>query len=122
MNIRPLLCGALSAVLIITTTPASAGMIGSDQILVQEAQATQRAQVQAFIARDDVRKQMELLGVNPALATERVASLTDSELQQLSQNIGNMPAGGSAVGLVLVVLLILILLELLGAINIFPTI
>lgn len=122
MNIRTLISGVLSAALIATSMPLRAEMIGTAQILGHEARNAHVAQVQAFIGRDEVRGQMEALGVDSALAAERVAALTDSELQQLSSDIENLPAGGGVLGVVLVVLLILILLEIVGAINIFPKI
>lgn len=122
MNIRTLISSALSIALIVTTMPLHAEMIGTAQVLGTDARTAQVAHVQAFIGRDDVRSQMEALGVDSALAAERVAALTDSELQQLSSDIENLPAGGGVLGAVLVVLLILILLEIVGAINIFPKI
>lgn len=122
MNIRYLMRAVLSALLIVTTTPLHAEMIGTDRMLTQEMRATHLTQVQAFMARDDVRIQLQAQGVDPAMASQRVAALTDSELQRLAQNIQDMPAGGDVLGVILVVLLILVLLELLGAIDIFPRI
>jgi predicted glycosyl hydrolase (DUF1957 family) len=123
MNMRSLLCGVLSATLIIATTPVHADMIGTDQILSQQENAANLAQVQTFMARDEVRSKMEALGVDAGEAAQRIAALTDSELQTLAQNIQNMPAGGdSGLGILLTLIVILIILELLGAINIFPRI
>ena len=122
MNIQTLMSSVLSAALIVTSIPLRAEMIGTGQVLTQNARDAHVAQLQAFINRDEVRDQMEALGVDSTLASERVAALTDSELQQLSSDIENLPAGGDGLGIVLVVLLILILLEIVGAINIFPKI
>lgn len=122
MNIRTLISSVLSLSLIAASLPSQANMVNTHQLLAQDARATHLAQVQAFVDRDEVRDQMAALGVDPALAAERVAALTDSELQQLSTDIDNLPAGGGVLGLVLVVLLILILLEITGLINIFPKI
>ena len=122
MNIQTLISSVLSAALIVTSIPLRAEMIGTGQVLTQNARDAHVAQLQAFINRDEVRDQMEALGVDSTLASERVAALTDSELQQLSSDIENLPAGGDGLGIVLVVLLILILLEIVGAINIFPKI
>lgn len=122
MNIRTLITSILTLSLIATSLPLRASMVNTHQLLAQDARAAHLAQVQAFVGRDEVRNQMEAMGVDAALAVERVAALTDSELQQLSSDIENLPAGGGALGVVLVVLLILILLEIVGAINIFPRI
>lgn len=122
MRFRSLMCGVLSSCLALSALPARAELIGSAQILSQAAGAEHRAQVQAFLDRTDVQAQMERLGVSPAQAAERVASLTGAELQALAQHMDEMPAGAGALELVVVVLLVLIVLELLGTINIFPNI
>lgn len=74
--------------------------------------------VETFIAREEVRSQMQTMGLDPTLAAERVASLTDSQLQQLALNIQNAPAGSGALGIVISVLVIILLLEILGITNI----
>ena len=119
MRTKSFLAGLLVPCLLLSTMPARAGMIGTTQLLAPSADA-QRERVDAFLAREDVQSQFEALGVSPADAATRVASMTEAELQSLSSRIDSLPAGAGAAELVLVVLLILILLELLGAIDIFP--
>ncbi|MFZ5697629.1 MAG: PA2779 family protein [Pseudomonadota bacterium] len=123
MNMRSLISVVLSAALIVTATPLRAEMAGTGQILTQETRAAHLAQVQTFLARDEVRSQMEAMGVNTAQATERVAAMTNGELQQMAQHIQDAPAGADGVlGAILLILVILVILELLGAINIFAKI
>lgn len=123
MKIRsPFTTVILSAVLLVNAVPAQAAMVGTDSLLMQQSQASQLTEVQAYLAREDVQQQMRTLGVDPAVAATRVAAMTPGELSQAQQHIKDMPAGGSAVGVVLTVFLILILLELVGAINIFSRI
>lgn len=112
----------LSAALLVNAVPVQAAMVGTDSLLMQQSQASQLTEVQAYMARQDVQDQMKALGVDPATAATRVAAMTSSELNQVQQHIKDMPAGGSALGLVLTVFLILIILELIGAINIFSRI
>lgn len=121
MRAQILLTWLLVPCLVLATMPVRAEMIGTAQLLETSAGA-QREHVDAFLAREDVQRQFEALGVNPAEAAVRVASLTEAELQQLSERIDSLPAGAGALELVLVFLLILIILELVGAINIFPRI
>jgi hypothetical protein len=121
MRSRSFLTGLLAASLVLSTMPARAEMIGTAALLAPSADA-QRDRVDAFIARDDVRQQFEALGVDPAEAAQRVAGLTDAELQTLSGRIDELPAGAGAVELVLVIILILLVLELAGAIDIFKKI
>ena len=53
---------------------------------------------------------------------KRLGRLSDRELNQLAQKAEQMPAGGSVVGVILAVILILVLLDLLGATDVFPVI
>ena len=105
-----------------TTFPgvSYAGLVGTDQILSADTRSQQISEIRNVLARDDVRKQMLDLGVNPADVEERINALTDAELASLSAGMQDLPAGGSSllavIGLVFVILLIL---ELVGAINIF---
>jgi hypothetical protein len=112
----------LTTALLVNAAPVQAAMITTESLLMQQSQASQLTEVQAYLARDDVQKQMKALGVDPAVAATRVAAMTPGELSQVQQHIKDMPAGGDGLGVVLTVFLILILLELLGAINIFPRI
>lgn len=121
MHAKSFLAGLLVPCLLLSTLPVRAEMIGTAQILAPAADA-QRELVDAFLARGDVQQQFEALGVSPADAAVRVASLTESELQALSSRIDSLPAGAGALELVLVVLLILVVLELIGVINIFSRI
>ena len=75
--------------------------------------------INGLLARDSVRQQMVALGVDPRDAQARVAALTDSELQTLDRQIGELPAGGDVLALVGVVFVVLLILELVGVIHIF---
>ena len=121
MRTQSFLAGLLVPCLLLSSMPVHAEMIGTAEMLAPAADA-ERERVEAFLAREDVQRHFEALGVSPADAADRVASLTESELQQLSSRIDSLPAGADGAGVVLTVLLILILLELVGAIDIFPKI
>lgn len=107
---------------------AQAAIVGTQQHLGNAVPALSSAdreaqieQARAFLAREDVRRQLQSMGVAPEQASERVASLTDAELQQLSQTIGSEPAAGDA-GLFVVlgvVFLVLLVLDLTGVVHIF---
>ena len=100
-------------------TPAQAGMITTAQE-VQFNQGTMSADsVQKFMAREDVRSQMQAMGVSPEATQLRLAALTESELQQLAGHIEEAPAGGGVLGVLGVVLVVLLVLELVGITNIF---
>src|SRR5262245_754602 len=84
---------------------AQAGMIGTDQ-LVQTASAGDRGRVLGFLGRAEVTNQLQALGIDPAAAKDRVAAMTDMEVQALADRIHSMPAGASDAGAVLLVLII----------------
>jgi len=121
MRARSFLIGLLATSLVLSTMPARAEMVGTATLLAPAADA-QRDRVETFMARDDVRNQLEALGVDPADAARRVSGLTDAELRALSERIDALPAGAGAVEVVLIVILILLVLELAGAIDIFKKI
>lgn len=120
-TLRTLLIGWLSVAMMLIGLPAHAGMIGTEQAVAANARADNLATVQGFMAREDVRAQLETWGVEPTQATERVAHLSDAELQQVAMNIENQPAGGGALVIIGVVFLVLLILELVGVTNIFTS-
>lgn len=120
-TLRTFFVGWLSAALILIGFPAHAGMIGTERVVSADARASNLATVQQFIARDEVRSQMEGMGVDPAMAAERVGALSDAELQQMAFNIESQPAGAGALAVVGVVFIILLILELVGVINVFQS-
>lgn len=96
-----------------------AAVIGTQQALSAERRAATETQVRDAFAREDVRQAMQRMGVDPADAEARVASLSDAELMQLQGQVDRLPAGGSALAVVGVVFVVLLILELVGVIDIF---
>ncbi len=102
----------------VLTPVAQATVIDTRTILTAQAAAPE-ADVQAFLARGEVREQMILLGVDPDKASARVAALTAQEISQLQRHINDLPAGSNALALIGAVFLVLLILELVGVTNIF---
>jgi len=95
-------CSILTASMIALPWQAQAGMIATDQTL-GAAQAT----VARFVEREQVASQLQLLGITPQAAKERVAALTDAQVAELAGRIDALPAGGdSLLALLIVVWLI----------------
>ena len=99
-----------------------AGLVGTHQLLSSDTRSQQLTEIQNVLARDDVRTQMLDLGVNPADVEQRIQSLTDAELARLSAGMQDLPAGGSVLAVIGIVFVVLLVLELVGAINIFSKI
>lgn len=84
---------------------AQAGIISTDQA-VSSAQAD-RATVLNLIQRSDVARQLQSFGVDISTAQDRVAALTDTEVQSLAGNLHAVPAGGDGLVVLLLVGVIL---------------
>lgn len=101
-------------------TPAQAAMVGTGEVVAAEQGALDRAQLLGALARDDVRAQLTALGVDPADAAARVASLSDEELQAMNARMNELPAGGDVLGVVVFLFLVLLVTDILGFTDIFP--
>ena len=84
---------------------AAAATVGTQTVLQLQDRAAAVSRIQSNLAREDVRKAMVGLGVDPAQAQDRVASLTDAEVAQLDQRLAQLPAGGDGGWILLVILL-----------------
>lgn len=101
---------------------AHAGMVTTQEVatVVATGQAESgQARLAAALARDEVRAEMERQGVDPAMAIERIAALTDEEAARLADQIETAPAGG-IIGAILPVFFVLLLTDILGLTKIFP--
>lgn len=99
---------------------AAAGVIGTETVIQSQERTARIERITAVLERDTVQRQLVALGVNPADARQRVAALSDSELQSLEQRMDELPAGADGALTVLgIVLLVLLVLELLGVTDVF---
>ena len=84
---------------------ATAGMIGTDQVASVASQADRNTVLQ-FLDRAEVTSQLQSLGVDAATVKDRVAVMTDQEVQSLAGKIQSMPAGADSTGLILLLLVV----------------
>jgi hypothetical protein len=101
---------------------ARGGVIGTQEYLTAIDREAAIERIDAVLARDEVRSALEHYGVDPSDADARVAALTDQELQQLADDLEDLPAGGDLLAVVGIVFLVLLILELVGVIDIFKKI
>ncbi len=77
-----------------------------------------------FLAREDVRRQFEALGIDADEAAARAGSLSDAEVTQIAGQIDELPAGqnvaGAILGAALLIFLVLLITDLLGLTNVYP--
>ena len=92
-------------------TPFSiqAGMIGTDQVVASAQDQTNRDKVLNFVARGDVVKQFEVLGLSASTAKERVSAMTQDEVNQLAGKIDSLPTGAGSGGWVVAILIIAVI-------------
>ncbi|HUG75903.1 MAG TPA: PA2779 family protein [Burkholderiales bacterium] len=85
---------------------AHAGMIATDA-----AQAgDERARVRAMLARPELAREIERMGIAPQEAAERVDAMTEAEVRSLAGRLDALPAGAQVSDRNLLLLILLILL------------
>lgn len=109
---------------------AQGAMVGTDSIIVPQAEAPERsaadarAHVDSLLQREDVQAQLQQWGLSPEEARDRVAALSDAEIVALSGQLPDDPAGQGVVGAILiaavVVAAILFITDVLGITNVYP--
>jgi hypothetical protein len=100
---------------------APAGMIGTAYMLDDESRAASVSRIEILLAREDVARQLEAFGVDPAMVVERLNGLSHAELLEFEGQLDSQVAGGDIVGIVGVVFIVLLILELVGVTDIFKS-
>jgi hypothetical protein len=104
--------------------PAVAGIVTTDQLIDLQTDAANRDKIADFLTRQDVRRQMTQLGVNPAEIESRVAALSNEEAHGVAGKIDEAPAGQGAVGILIVtavvVFLVFVVTDMTGVTDVFP--
>ncbi len=104
-------------------TPVMADIVDTKELTMQVELQQQRDAVRELVARDEVRSALLGYGVNPADVDARIDNLTGSELMKIQKQLGDLPAGGDGILSVLLTLIVIfVLLDLLGATDVFPNI
>jgi cobalamin biosynthesis Mg chelatase CobN len=92
-----IVCRALIlSLLVFSFQSATAGMIGTDRVTGVGSAQAERSQLSDLIARSDVARQLQSLGVDPKAAQDRVAMLSDEEARSLAGNLQSVPAGADS--------------------------
>lgn len=100
----------LSLALLPGQAAATAGLMSTDKAIA----ASERERVQALVARPEVARKLEALGVLSGDARSRIDALTDAEVSTLAARIDALPAGGMSdrdwLMVIIVILLVIIIL------------
>lgn len=118
-----LLASALVPCLLLGGLPmgAQAAIVTTEQAIAKSGQGTsERVSVNAFFARDDVRSALQAQGVSASDALARVQAMSDAEIAQLADRVGQAPAGGDVLGVLFTVFVVLLVTDILGFTKVFP--
>ena len=98
-TMKKVTCRALVvSLLALSFQTANAGMIGADQAAAAGAAQSDRSVVMSVLSRAETAAQLQAAGVDPQLARERVARMTDQEVHALAQDMQTAPAGAMTSG------------------------
>lgn len=97
----------------LAVVPVQAAMVSTGDVIAGDsALASDRDRLNALMQREDVRAEFRRQGVDPDEAAARVAALSDAEVAEITAKIDELPAGQSALGVIVgaVVLIFIVLL------------
>ncbi|HXN15255.1 MAG TPA: PA2779 family protein [Usitatibacter sp.] len=98
-SVFKMICRLLIASLtLMSLATANAGMIAADQLAASSSAQLDRVAVLSVLNRPEVASQLQAQGVDPQAASERIAAMTDDEVQALRGQIDSLPAGAKSNG------------------------
>jgi hypothetical protein len=100
--------------------PAQAAMVGTASVIHSESKRIEREQLAGMLEREEIRQQLQAMGVDPALAKQRAATMTDAEVASLNQRLQEVPAGSDVLGVLLIIFVVFVITDAIGATDIFP--
>jgi hypothetical protein len=108
-----------SLIFVFSIGQATAGVFSSDQVIANQQHQYNKQQVLSFVDNAEVQNKLIELGVSPDEAKQRIANMTEQELETLNNEINDMPAGG-IVGTIVTVLVVIAILDLMGITDVYP--
>ena len=104
---------------------ARAALVGTETILENNRINETRSYLKNALEREDVKQALQAQGINPLEARARVDSLSDKEIAQVADHMDQLPAGGDAVLIFLVLIPLIVFVtfvitDSLGHTDIFP--
>lgn len=118
---------AVIAGVFVTSMPipqSHAALVTSDEIATQRSLANDRARLADLVAREEVQRELKAYGISPEEAQARISSLTDEEVSQVAGRLDELPAGQSALGVIigaaLIIFIVLLITDIAGLTKVFP--
>jgi hypothetical protein len=100
--------------------PVQAAMVGTASVIHSESVRIDREQLAGMLEREEIRQQLQAMGVDPESARQRVAMMTDVEVASLNQRLQEVPAGSDVLGVLLIIFVVFVITDAIGATDIFP--
>ena len=102
----------------------AAAMIGTETTLRSNRHQSTRSYLHDLMSHEDIQKILVARGIGPHEAKARIDSLSDEELEIISEKIHDLPAGGDATGFVIIVgaviILVILIVEYFSEVKMFP--
>ena len=87
-------------------------MISTTEVVESLERTLVEAKIQNYLDREDLQKELKKLGISPNEVSQRMASLSVSELNQLSVQMDQARYGGDVFGVLVLVLIVLLIIYL----------
>jgi hypothetical protein len=97
---------------------AQVGLVSTDSMIHAGEENYSQQQLQTALESEELKLQLQELGVDTAQLNDRIGSLTPTEIAQLNAQLEQQPAGG-IVGVLLTVFIVFIITDMLCATDIF---
>lgn len=115
---------AVTLLITVPYQPLLAAMVPTEVTIYNNKADEARDYLKSLISRSDISEALISQGIYPDEAKIRVESLTDSEAIAIADQIEQLPAGGSAIGIIigaaLIIFLVLLVTDILGYTDVFP--
>lgn len=119
-------CYFVAVTMLLVSLPVQtiqAAMIKTETVLTLSTVNDVRENLNQFLKREDVQAIMTAQGISAAEAKARVDSLSDDEIMQIADKMDQLPAGGSALGVIVgaavFIFVVLLITDILGFTDIF---
>ena len=96
---------------------ASAGMVGTGELLTEQRTDLDRQSLLNMLERDEVKEKLAEMGVSQEQVEQRIQNLTPEELSSFEQQLAEAPVGEGVVGIIVLFLLVFIITDMLCATN-----
>jgi len=119
MRLMTHLMMALMLLVSIQVPMARAAMVPTDALIQSDQTSYSQSELMQAVNSQELRGQLEQMGVDPEQLGERIASLTPAEIAELNDHLQQQPAGSNVLGVLLVIFVVFVVTDMLCATDLF---